>query len=352
MVGIRKYLLENYNNYLTNIYQSINSIENYKIEKKEQIKIKLKKQIGGNQIEKIEIEKEDYYVNVRKYKTDEYGYKQLYFYEISEELSKKIAIGKKIEDMRGKDIITCGILQINVKDKIANIDSLGNYENCVICIKNDNYKIGDIILKIMIKKCKEEKIIKINLKDNSLLNCENSSKKIKLSIFRTLTKGFPYYLKYGFYPENNYDMEKVQYNMTLYEKKPKITSLELKKITGVKNLDLKEDIYDISYLIDKFFNSSMCNIVEENYEKIYDLFGYKNVYGISYCLNLEYDYINNFIDKYYKKSISFVYLENFRIKMKKEYDYDFNFNLIINILENKNIKIFAGKIFGLEKIYR
>lgn len=37
--------------------------------------------------------------------------------------------------MKEKDIITCGILQINVNEKIENIDSLGNYENCVILYK-------------------------------------------------------------------------------------------------------------------------------------------------------------------------------------------------------------------------
>jgi hypothetical protein len=38
------------------------------------------------------------------------------------------------------------------------------------------------------------------------------------------------------------------------------------------------------------------------------------------------------------------------IKIKNKYDCDFDINLIINILENKNMKIFAGKIFGLEEI--
>lgn len=144
-------------------------------------------------------------------------------------------------------------------------------------------------------------------------------------------------------------MEKVQHNMTLYENHPKITTNELKKIVKVNNLNLKEGIYEISYLIDKLFNSSSCNIIEENYEKIYDLFGYKNVYGICYCLNLEYDYINDFIDKYYNKNVSFVNLEKFIIKFKNEYGYELNINSIINILENKNMKIFAGKIFGLEE---
>jgi hypothetical protein len=102
-------------------------------------------------------------------------------------------------------------------------------------------------------------------------------------------------------------------------------------------------------LVNTLFNSSSCNIIEENYERIFDLIGYKNIYGLSYCLNLEYDYVNDFIDKKYIKSISFIELEKFINNLKNEYKYDFNFNLIINILENKNIKVFAGKIFGLEE---
>ena len=351
MHNIRKYLLNYYEDYLTDIYQSVKEIETYKIDKVNEIKIKLlKNQKGGNIIEKMKIDNVNYYVNEKKYKTDEYGYKQIYFYEISEKIIKKQLNGENIEGKKSNDNICCGILQINEKEKIANIHSLGNYENCVICINNDKYKVGDIILKIMIEKCKHDKIIKISLKDNSMINCKNLNNKIKLSLFRTMTKGFPYYLKYGFYPQNDYDIVKIKNNMEVFEKNPKIT---LKKFMGIYNKDIVDNTpnteFSLSYFVDELFNSSSCNIVEENYERIFDLVGYKNVYGITYCLNLEFEYINNFIDTNYKQCASFIKLDKFIANLNNKYNYDFNFDLIIKILENKNIKIFAGKIFGLDE---
>lgn len=352
MTNIRKYLLNNYEDYLSNIYQSIKEIETYKIDKINEIKIKLlKNQKGGNKIEKIKIDNVNYYVNEKKYKTDEYGYKQIYFYEISENLIKDQMDGKNIDNKKTNDNICCGILQINEKEKIANIHSLGNYENCIICVKNDKYKVGDIILKIMIEKCKENKIMKINLKDNSVINCKKSNNKIKLSLFRTMTKGFPYYLKYGFYPQNDYDIVKIKNNMDVFEKNPKIT---LEKFMGILNKDNVDNTdnteFLLSYFINELFNSSSCNIVEENYERIYDLIGYKNVYGINYCLNFEFEYINDFIEKNYKQYASFINLDKFITNLNNKYNYDFNFDLVMKILENKNIRIFAGKIFGLEEL--
>lgn len=145
MCSIRKYLLNYYEDYLTDIYQSVKEIETYKIDKVNEIEIKLlKNQKGGNKIEKMKIDNVNYYVNEKKYKTDEYGYKQIYFYEISEKIIKKQLNGENIEGKKSNDNICCGILQINEKEKIANIHSLGNYENCVICINNDKYKVGII----------------------------------------------------------------------------------------------------------------------------------------------------------------------------------------------------------------
>ena len=71
----------------------------------------------------------NYYINEKKYKIDEYGYNQIYFYEINDDLIQKYIKGVEIEGMKSKDVVSCGILQMNKQEKIANIDSLGNYEN-------------------------------------------------------------------------------------------------------------------------------------------------------------------------------------------------------------------------------
>lgn len=93
----------------------------------------------------------------------------------------------------------CGILIIDEDKKDATIQSINNYKDCLICTTNKGeFKIGEILMQIMIGICANNNVEKIGLTDNSYLECANE--KIPLIYLRTLTKGMPYYSKFGFPP--------------------------------------------------------------------------------------------------------------------------------------------------------
>ena len=117
------------------------------------------------------------------------------------------------KDERGdyKEDDHCAVLIIDTIKNKATIQSLNNYKDCLKCkIGNEDFKIGDILMHIILSLCKKENIKKIILTDTSYFLCGND--KITLMYLRTLTKGEPYYCKFGFTPKYEDDIKVWNYN--------------------------------------------------------------------------------------------------------------------------------------------
>jgi hypothetical protein len=120
-----------------------------------------------------------------------------------------------IDDLNEKSLF-CAILNFDYELKIAYLQGIGDYINCVLCANRLNeYKVAQILMNIILHLCKEKKpkIKYIELQDNSTLKCMKTYKpnpnlewnnqyqnhdSMLLNILRTLQFGEPYYLKYGF----------------------------------------------------------------------------------------------------------------------------------------------------------
>lgn len=79
--------------------------------------------------------------------------------------------------------------------------------------------------------------------DNSYFLCNNDTDKIQLKYLRTLTKGEPYYCKFGFKPKYVEDIEIWKYNKKKFLKKPTITKKELMNMLLYRKFNEK-DAYD------------------------------------------------------------------------------------------------------------
>ncbi len=91
----------------------------------------------------------------------------------------------------------CRLILLDNELKEARIQSVSNYEECIKCSNSDVvYKADNIMMQIMIDICKTQKLRKISLQDNSKKIFTGNS--IELIYFRTITKGNPYYSKFGF----------------------------------------------------------------------------------------------------------------------------------------------------------
>jgi len=91
------------------------------------------------------------------------------------------------------------------------LQGIFNGDDCIKClVSNIEYKVGDILMKIIIKLTSEHKnyshIKTIKLIDNSLIAYGDLS--IKLLYLRTITHGIPYYAKFGFRPESDVNCER------------------------------------------------------------------------------------------------------------------------------------------------
>ena len=136
----------------------------------------------------------------------------------------------------------CAILIIDTKRKNASIQSLNNYKDCLQCkIGDSEFKIGDVLMRIILSICKNEKIEQISLSDMSYFLCNGH--KIPLMQLRTLTKGEPYYCKFGFKPKYDEDIEIWKNNKKIFLEKPSITKKELKKILMEREYD-ENNSYD------------------------------------------------------------------------------------------------------------
>ena len=175
---------KNDNSSLTNALKIINSLNtNYEPIIKSPKKILLLSQIvqRGKKQEKIVINKDDYYYNI----------------ESSKPLNLKYANNTINLLTVNEGTYGCGLILLDNELKEARIQSVSNYEECIKCSNSDVvYKADNIMMQIMIDICKTQKIRKISLQDNSKKIFTGNS--IELIYFRTITKGKPYYSKYGF----------------------------------------------------------------------------------------------------------------------------------------------------------
>ena len=179
------------------------------IEKSPNKNLQFVNQIGGK-IKTYTYNKNDFYYNVEYAKPIDinYSHNEVFLLTVNEGFNG------------------CGLILIDKERNEANIQSVSNYSDCIIC-KNPNikYKVGSLLMQIIIHECKKLKIKKITLEDNSKKNFTGSS--IELIYYRTMTQGTPYYSKFGF---KNIIPFKVRENKKIWKQQPKIKKNQLVKI--------------------------------------------------------------------------------------------------------------------------
>lgn len=203
---------------------------------------------GGDNSKNIEIKMKNSKYQTKFYEYDDGYLKTINFVKINS------IFNKTKNDFNENDF--CGIIIIDKENNDAVIQSINSYDDCIKCFENKSIKIGEILFRIMICICVYKKINKINLIDNSYLDCGND--KIPLIYLRTITKGKPYYAKYGFYPinhnkdeENDYYENELQIykdNIDTFNTNPTIKKNKLIKILNYQKFDEIKDKKMIDYL--------------------------------------------------------------------------------------------------------
>lgn len=212
-----------------------------------------------------------------------------------------------IKDERGdyKEDDHCAVLIIDFVKKKSIIQSLNNYTDCVRCLTNKKFffRTGDILTQIMIIMSIKNKLKYIELTDNSYLLCKNS--KISLIHLRTMTKGTPFYSKYGFIPV--YEKSIYDHNLKNYNKYKTLTKEKIIKYLYFKEFDKNEDIKMLNYiqniliprlkpinLVSEFINSIIddkskvsCSLLYNIYMKIYEDIGYYKYERRKFILDLK-----------------------------------------------------------------
>ena len=223
-----------------------------------------------------------------------------------------------VDDINEQSIM-CAILNFDYERKIASIQSIGDYNNCLLCAnRKEEYKVGQMLMIIIINICleKKPKIKYIELKDNSTFRCMKTypdqeiewkssyqhHHSLILRIIKTLTTGEPYYCKYGFKPKTDYDIEVYNHNKKIFNKQQllntininSINKLVLKNINNEKHIKIYKKYIiplidecknkPVNIFIKKLFEinpdpytkSVVCFIIETIYINIYDLLEYKH----------------------------------------------------------------------------
>jgi hypothetical protein len=199
----------------------------------------------GGEIKNLSIDNNKYYYNVEYAKplNKEYKSNEVYLITIN-------------EGIRG-----CGLILIDNKTHHANIQSVSDYSECITCNNpNIKYKVGAIIMQIMIHECKQLKIKKITLEDNSKKYFSGCS--IELIYYRTIAQGTPYYTKFGF---KHITPLKVRNNETNWITKPIITKSKIIKLFD-NNIDKDiKDSNDIIKLFNKIVDKYTDNIIVSDF---------------------------------------------------------------------------------------
>ena len=188
------------------------------------------------------------------------------------------------------------------KDNTLYIQAIMNQDDCIKSEdKNDVYKVGDILMQIIIQLVKKDKslshIKQIELSDTSKKMCYNIG--LDLKYLRTITHGIPFYAKYGFIPNNEENYNIFKYNRNNYKLNRTITNNELFKIIEKSksndNNSYKKYFYDyiksnniinpkilLTDMI-KVMNDTndinekkeICNFINRIYKKIFKILRYK-----------------------------------------------------------------------------
>jgi hypothetical protein len=124
--------------------------------------------------------------------------KYYYNVEYAKPIDKKYSNNEIFLLTVNEGIYGCGVILINNDTREANIQSVSDYADCIVCDEQPavKYKVGAILMQIIIHECKKFKIRKITLEDNSKKSFTGSS--IELIYYRTMAQGTPYYTKFGF----------------------------------------------------------------------------------------------------------------------------------------------------------
>lgn len=168
----------------------------------------------------------------------------------------------------------CAMMLVYGDDQTGVIQDIFNYKTCISNKKGyDDLKIGTKLLKILISLAKELKLKKIELTDNSQILCG----KIKINLIdaRTLTNGYPWYLKFGFKSKDK------NVNKQIIDNYNKIKNVKTKDIdltdlinSTIKKYDIKRDYSNIKNYIntnqEKLLMGTMRFILEKEC-KLFDL---------------------------------------------------------------------------------
>ena len=228
--------------------------------------------------------------------------------------------------------IGCAILNFDYEKKTAFIQSIGDYGNCVFCpTKNINFKVGQILMMMIISLCREKKNIdKIELSDNSTFNCFNTFNKkdeyivnykykmhdnLDLKIISTLLKGVPYYYKYGFKPKFEEDKKILKNNILIFEKKIKLNTLNLKN-------NIEKYLLELKIISNKEHYNKYMEIINKYLIPTIDKYNNKEVSEFIYAiLNTNPNDINdkiilcNIIISFYKNIFNDMNYQNFKNKI-------------------------------------
>ena len=261
---IKKYISKNNVDIIINFFND-NNIKNIKFSNQKTIPLIFhhKNQFGGviskdddkqrkddSVFMDVYLDKNKYQVRLYKYtEKDDKNFKTINFIKIESKLQ---------EDGEFSNCDYCAVLIIDTKNKESNIQSVSNYKDCIKCYYENNkmYKIGDILIQVMISMSINKKMEKINLHDNSNYKCNGYN--LPLIILRTMTHGKPFYAKYGFLPldhnktdEKDYKKNELQIyedNKKLFRTQPKMTKNEMLKIIYYTKFDKNKDKNMLNYI--------------------------------------------------------------------------------------------------------
>lgn len=288
---IKKYIQENMIENVFNFF-NVNNIHNLQFIDQSIIPLKLHNKnyakLGGGNKNKdfssfidVYLDKNKYQVRIYKYtEKDDKNYKTINFIKFGSVLQ---------DDGEFSNGEHCAVLIIDTKILESNIQSLNNYADCIKCSdsKNKLYKIGDILIQVMIHMSINKGMKKINLHDNSNYVCNKYS--IPLINLRTITKGEQFYCKYGFRPLdhnknnlNEYQKNELQIymdNKKLFKSQPKMSKTELLQIIHYTKFDKIKDHNMLNYIEhtliprlkekNNLISEIVNNIIQDSQEKIH-----------------------------------------------------------------------------------
>ena len=208
----------------------------------------------------------------------------------------------------------CACLLYNTRKSgktILRIEGIFNGEDCIKCVdKKHKYKVGQILMQIIIELVKSSKefshITEIELSDTSIKKYNGFG--LQLKYLRTITHGEPYYAKYGFRPNSEYDIDIFRFNRSNYRLNKKILNKELFEIITDAKLDKQTN---------EVYKKYLYNYIKSNNEiepKIYlteliNLINYKNI------TENEKKYIWNFVYSIYQNLYNKLGYKNYRDKI-------------------------------------